>query len=139
MLMGVSMSHGLILIVEDDPSIRDLLRHIIEDEGFMVVAVDNGYDAVTAATLRDPSVILLDLNLPFLSGEGVIAALQQKGVTAPVLLVTSDPRGKRIALSDGVAGHVAKPFDIEELLLSVRLAVMDGMGHHDMGAHDTTI
>jgi DNA-binding response OmpR family regulator len=139
MLMGVSMSHGLILIVEDDPSIRDLLRHIIEDEGFMVVAVDNGYDAVTAATLRDPSVILLDLNLPFLSGEGVIAALQQKGVTAPVLLVTSDPRGERIALSDGVAGHVAKPFDIEELLLSVRVAVMDGMGHHDMGAHDTTI
>jgi DNA-binding response OmpR family regulator len=139
MLMGVSMSHGLILIVEDDPSIRDLLRHIIEDEGFMVVAVDNGYDAVTAATLRDPSVILLDLNLPFLSGEGVIAALQRKGVTAPVLVVTSDPRGERIALSDGVAGHVAKPFDIEELLLSVRVAVMDGMGHHDMGAHDTTI
>lgn len=125
---GPTVTHGPILIVEDDPTIRQLLCSVLEDDGHDVLAVDNGYDALSAVSLRAPAVILLDLNLPLLSGEGVLDALQQNGVNVPVLLVTSDPRGQRLGMTDGVVGHIPKPFDLDDLLLALRMTVTPDIG-----------
>lgn len=113
---------GPILIVEDDPAIRDMLLDALEQDGYEAVAVSNGIDGITAALLREPSVILLDLNLPLLDGEGVLRELERQGPHAPVVLMTSDPRGDRLSTADGVCGYLPKPFDLDDLITTIELA-----------------
>jgi CheY-like chemotaxis protein len=124
---------GPILIVEDDPTIRHLLCSLIEDEGHDVVAVDNGIDAVSAASRHHPAAILLDLNLPRLDGTGVLSALRRDGISVPVLLVTADPRGQRLGMAEGVTGHVPKPFDLDDLLLALHMTLTGVVGNRADG------
>lgn len=115
------MKRRPVLIVEDDPAIREALLDALEQECIPAVAVENGVDALTAVTLRSPSVMLLDLNLPELDGEGVLRELQQRDVDVPVLLMTADPRGTRLWTEDGVTGHIPKPFDLDDLFLAIEM------------------
>lgn len=111
-----------ILVVEDDPSIREMLLLTLELEGMPVIAVNNGVDALNAISLREPEVVLLDLHLPVLDGEDVLRLLTADGVDVPVLLMTADPRGAELGPRDGVTGHIPKPFDLDDLLAAIQLA-----------------
>ena len=113
------MDRRPVLIVEDDPAIREVLLEALEGEQIPAVAVENGMDALTAVSIRIPSVMLLDLNLPELDGEGVLRALKQRDVDVPVLLMTADPRGTELWTEEGVSGHVPKPFDLDDLFLAI--------------------
>ena len=113
---------GPILIVEDDEAIRDLLLDALEQDGYEAVAVSNGIEGVAAAQLRSPAVILLDLNLPLLDGEGVLRELERQGPHAPVVLMTSDPRGDRLSSAVGVSGYLPKPFDLDDLIMTIEAA-----------------
>lgn len=110
-----------VLIVEDDPAIREMLLDALEGEHIPAVAVENGMDALTAVSLRRPSVMLLDLNMPELDGEGVLRELRDRNVDVPVLLMTADPRGATLWTEDGVSGHVPKPFDLDHLFLAIEM------------------
>ncbi len=110
-----------VLIVEDDAAIRDLLLITLDDEGIPAIAVDNGLDALNAVRQRDPALILLDLDLPVIDGEGVLRFLRSIGCDVPVLLMTADPRGNELGSGDGVSGHVPKPFNLDDLLKAITL------------------
>jgi CheY-like chemotaxis protein len=108
-----------ILIVEDDPIIRQLLLDALELGGYTAIGVTNGLDALSAIHLREPAVVLLDLNLPLLDGEDVLREVHARHPGTHVLLLTADPRGDRLTLADGVTGHVPKPFDLDDLFFAL--------------------
>src|SRR3712207_4820644 len=112
---------GPVLIVEDDPAIRELLVSVLADEGHRTVAVADGVEALRAVEREQPATGLLDLNLPRLDGEGVLRELRQRQVTAPVLFVRPDPLAGRVVDTEGVVGWVPKPFDLGSLLAAVAL------------------
>lgn len=116
------MPIGPILIVEDDPVIRGLLLDLLEIEGYRAVAAADGRAALRMALNETPSLILLDLNLPLLDGEGVLRELGRLDVDAPVLLVTADPRGGRLRRAQSVVGFLAKPFNLDELMRAIERA-----------------
>lgn len=67
----------LILLVEDQPEIRDAVRWLLEDEGFAVETAADGQAALAQVTQLRPALIILDMGLPILSGEGVVEGLQK--------------------------------------------------------------
>lgn len=127
-----------ILIVEDEPSILDLLEQVLGDDGYATVSVGNGQAALAAIAANRPDCILLDLNLPELDGEGVLRALAEQQHCPPVLMMTADPRGQQLGLVDGVVGHVPKPFDLDCLSTAVAMAT-HGYRHRPASVRDTSL
>jgi two-component system OmpR family response regulator len=113
------MQPGPILIVDDNPSIREILIEALGAAGHSVVTAADGQEALELAQISHPSLILLDLNIPVLNGFVFIEAAQEQGIDAPILLVTADPRAEQVALDTQVVGVVRKPFDIDAVINSV--------------------
>lgn len=115
-----------ILVADDDQSIRQLLRTIIEREGFHVDTVADGVEAIAKLKAHQYAVILIDLMMPRLDGFEVIEYLKNHhGPIKPVVLVISayaDQRFKQVD-PDIVAGVIRKPFEIAELGSMIRLCV----------------
>lgn len=113
------MTRGPILIVEDDPVIRDLLLDLLDIEGYPAIAASDGVDALRKIRERMPSLILLDLNLPYLDGQGVLYELERTGRAVPIVLMTADPRGRRLRNAWSVIGFLSKPFNVDDLLRTI--------------------
>lgn len=126
------MVEGPILIVEDDPVIRELLLDLLEIEGFTAIAVENGVEALRSVRQNEPALILLDLNLPLLDGEAVLRELQRTEVEVPVLLMTADPRGRLLSASRGISGFIPKPFDVDDLIVAIRM-IWESFGRRSLG------
>jgi DNA-binding response OmpR family regulator len=111
---------SMVLVVDDDPWIRLLMRDLLTDEGYAVLEASNGSAALRLAERHPPAVVLLDLVLPEQSGLELLTVLKSTPATAhvPVIVVTarSDLLARATELADGV---VAKPFDVEELLAKI--------------------
>lgn len=88
--MGEAVNHR-ILIVEDDPSIREVVTEMLRENGFNVVTASNGQDGLTIALDQHPSLILLDLIMPELDGLSVLEQLRtdEWGKTVPVIIHTN--------------------------------------------------
>jgi CheY-like chemotaxis protein len=107
----------MILIVEDDPEIRETLAQVLEDEGYAVATAENGRDAlVKLSELPRPCLILLDLMMPVMSGSEFLVALRQRPVAddIPVIIVSAWPR--EAAAVHGARAFLGKPVDLQELL-----------------------
>ena len=126
--MSVSMikpGKARVLIVEDEPDIAGLMKHALERGGDLEVEqVGTGAAALKAVMEEPPSLVLLDLNLPFIDGLEVCRLLRGRAVSAaiPIIMVTA-----RTGESDRVAGldlgaddYVTKPFSLRELVARVR-------------------
>lgn len=114
-----------ILVVEDDEHIGFLLESVLAREGFEVVRVSDGLQAVAA--IREgpaPSLVLLDLMLPHVSGEEIVAAIRAdpawRGVPILVLTAKSGERDIVRALDAGANDYVVKPFGPDALLARIR-------------------
>lgn len=110
-----------ILVVEDEPQLRGLLRLYLEREGHRVTDVGDGPSALAAFDERRHDLVILDLMLPGMQGETVLEALRDVG-NVPVL-ITSAKRSdaERIAgLRAGADDYLVKPFEIEELTARIR-------------------
>lgn len=109
-----------ILVVEDDDDVRGLLRITLERGGYQVVEAANGGDGARAMAASSPALILLDLNLPDMSGLDLCRRLKGEPATAavPVLIVTAatDQIDRRAGLAAGADDYVAKPFSPRALL-----------------------
>ena len=112
-------------ICEDDDELRGVVRRALEREGFAVVAVATGADAVRAFARRRFDVLVLDVGLPDADGRDVCQALRARGVATPVLFLTA-----RDALPDRLSGfhaggddYLTKPFALAELLVRVQALV----------------
>ncbi|HET6438947.1 MAG TPA: response regulator [Anaeromyxobacter sp.] len=125
-------SHVLrILVVEDEPDIRDLLVAGLAEEG--PAEVEAAADGEEALRLLErgprPSVILLDLRMPVLSGEGVLRALEEQPGHPPVVTMSACTR----MAPRGAAGHLDKPFSIREALSALRrVCVQTGALHSEL-------
>jgi two-component system OmpR family response regulator len=111
-----------VLIVDDEPSIRDLLTRHLRFEGFRTHAVANGHDAVEAAEKGEPDIILLDVMLPDMSGFSVTKKIRSMGITAPVLFLTArdETEDKITGLTVGGDDYVTKPFSLAEIVARIQ-------------------
>jgi two-component system OmpR family response regulator len=111
-----------VLIVDDEPSIRDLLTRHLRFEGFRTHAVANGHDAVEAAEKGEPDIILLDVMLPDMSGFSVTKKIRSMGITAPGLFLTArdETEDKIMGLTVGGDDYVTKPFSLAEIVARIQ-------------------
>jgi DNA-binding response OmpR family regulator len=125
--MAVAVTHGEVLLVEDDAAIRDALRELLEAEGYVVQGAANGREAL--ARLRGgghrPRLILLDLMMPVMDGWEFRQA--QRGDPAlaciPVVVLSAEDGVEDKIAEMKVAGSLAKPFLMRELLEVIRRAL----------------
>jgi CheY-like chemotaxis protein len=123
------MSGGPVLVVEDEPSIRELLCDALEQEGLDIVTASDGEGAIQMAMARRPALVLLDMGLPLLDGAVVAAAIRNAyGPSIPFVVVTASRRIEEAAAQIGAARYFAKPFDIPDLLRAVRDALASPPG-----------
>jgi two-component system alkaline phosphatase synthesis response regulator PhoP len=121
-----------ILIVDDEPEIVRGLEDNLRFEGYQTASATNGQDALTLAERGAPDLILLDIMMPRMSGWDVCRTLREKGIQAPVIMLTA--RGEEMdrvrGLELGADDYVTKPFSLRELLARVR-AVLRRPGPRD--------
>jgi two-component system phosphate regulon response regulator PhoB len=116
-------SRGLVLIVDDERDLRTLLDFNLRQAGWQTAEASTGAEALARARSLNPAVIVLDLNLPDVSGTDVCRVLKADPQTAgiPVLMLTArGSEGDRIlGLELGADDYVAKPFSVREVVLRV--------------------
>lgn len=119
-----------ILVADDEPEVVDLVRMVLEMDGYTVLAAGNGEETVVKAKAERPDLILLDVRMPRMSGLSVLEHLNQDPATAniPVIMlsvVTSYPEVQQ-ALEGGAIAYVSKPFELRETVRLVgRVLAMD--------------
>ncbi|MBI3850281.1 MAG: response regulator transcription factor [Verrucomicrobia bacterium] len=123
-----------ILVVEDDPHILLGLEEILKSEAFDVAVCNRGDRAVEAVGKHRPSLIVLDVMLPGLSGYDICKQLRAKKIGTPVLMLTAKGQeiDKVVGLELGADDHVTKPFGVRELL--ARIHALLRRGARDVGA-----
>ncbi len=115
--MNISVQ-SKVFIVDDDDGVRDGLKAMLESEDQAVEVYSNGRDFLESFDPTRGGCILLDLNMPVMSGQQVLDALARKGATLPVIIITSvdDPKVKAHALQAGAVEVLEKPLDHRKLL-----------------------
>ena len=110
-----------VLVVEDDPAIRDALSYNLTREGYEVEAVGDGVRALEAARRQEPDLVLLDLMLPELDGFDVTRALRKES-NVPILMLTArdDEIDRVLGLELGADDYLTKPFSMREMLARVK-------------------
>lgn len=126
------MNKPLILVVEDDASVRNLITTTLKTRGYRYITANSGETAVMEASSHNPNIILLDLGLPDLDGVEVIKRIRT-WTNTPIIVISarSEDTDKIDALDSGADDYLTKPFSVEELLARLRvtqrrLAVMQG-------------
>jgi two-component system, OmpR family, KDP operon response regulator KdpE len=113
-----------VLVIDDEPRLLRTLRINLAARDYHVVTASTGAAGLRAAAAEHPTVVVLDIGLPDMSGFEVLRALRG-WMTAPVLVLSArtDPRDKVEALDAGADDYLTKPFDMEEFLARLRAAV----------------
>jgi CheY-like chemotaxis protein len=116
---------GRILVIDDDQGIQRTVQAILEDEGYEVMAADDGLDALAKLDGFFPALILLDITMPRMDGYAFAAELQRLGLHARLALIvlTADGRARQKAERVGAVGYLHKPFSIDGLLAMVARAL----------------
>jgi two-component system, chemotaxis family, chemotaxis protein CheY len=118
-----------VLVVEDDPALRELLRTALDRHGYVVATAEHGLDALVQidAARPKPHLLLVDIMLPELDGLSLVRALKTRAETRniPVMFITAKTDSKTIAegISAGARYYVTKPFVLEDLLAKVKRAI----------------
>jgi CheY-like chemotaxis protein len=112
----------LILVVDDDGPILLLMRNLLREYGFETIAADSGTKALQEAQRRTPDLVLLDRNMPGMSGDEVLAAMRSDGPlsSVPVFMLTGEPMEPGEIQRMGATAAVMKPFDISALMSMIR-------------------
>lgn len=113
-----------VLVIDDDGAIRRLLRNTLERAGYAVIEAVNGREALTQAAAHHPNAILLDLGLPDRDGLGLIPLLRAEEDSVLLVVSAREATDEKVAALDlGADDYVTKPFDTEELLARLRVAL----------------
>jgi two-component system alkaline phosphatase synthesis response regulator PhoP len=112
--------NATILIIEDEASIRTVVRAYLEQAGFRVLLTDNGPAGVDLARRERPDLVILDLNLPGMDGMEVAARLRQESEVFIIMLTARSEESDRVAgLRIGADDYVIKPFSPRELVARI--------------------
>jgi two-component system KDP operon response regulator KdpE len=118
------MVSATILVVDDEPQIRRVLRSTLTSQGYVITDAKTGEEGVESVRKNKPDLVLLDVNMP---GMGGIEACREirRASEAPIIMLTvrNAERDKVLALDAGADDYVVKPFGIEELLARIRAAL----------------
>ncbi len=127
-----------ILVIEDDKSIRNFLRAILEANNYDVIMANTGAEAYSLITSQCPDLVLLDLGLPDMDGMKVLQSVREWS-SMPIVVVSarSHEKDKVAALDMGADDYITKPFGTSELLARIRAAIRHtrtaaatpGLGH----------
>jgi DNA-binding response OmpR family regulator len=111
-----------VLVVEDDPDLRDFLQRGLEAEGYAVMTADDGASGLALAQHADIDCVVLDLMLPRLSGEEVLVRIKARRPSLPVIVLTArDGLNDRVRnLDAGADDFMVKPFSLAELTARIR-------------------
>jgi len=108
-----------VLVVDDDPSILDTVTSILENEGHQVMAAGGGEEALSLARAWHPTLVLLDMRMPIMDGWAVAKSLRDSGSRVPIVVMTAAENARGWADEIGAAGHLDKPFGLDELIAVV--------------------
>jgi two-component system chemotaxis response regulator CheY len=115
------VSGDRILVVDDDDSIRQIVRLCLAEEGYCVAEASNGVAALEVLREFEPELILLDLRMPVMDGwEFVRQYRRGPGPYAPIVAFVAALNAAQECAELGMAGILSKPFDLDELLAAVR-------------------
>jgi two-component system KDP operon response regulator KdpE len=118
------LTAATILVVDDEPQIRRVLRATLTGHGYIISDAKNGEEALDSIRKQRPDLVLLDVNMPGMGG--IEACREIRRISdAPIIMLTvrSAERDKVSALDAGADDYVVKPFGIEELLARIRAAL----------------
>ncbi|MGB2621692.1 MAG: response regulator transcription factor [Candidatus Acidiferrum sp.] len=118
------MNNATLLVVDDEPQIRRVLRITLFNAGYDVVEAKNGQESIERVLRERPDLILMDFNLPDMSGPEACRKIRS-GFAGPIIMLTvrNSQRDKIEALDSGADDYVVKPFEMGELLARVRAAL----------------
>jgi CheY-like chemotaxis protein len=112
----------VVLVVEDDPDIREVLEEMLDAGGHRVLTASNGREALAVLDrLATPCLVLLDLMMPVMSGFAFLEELDRRPdrERVHVLLISANAQVAQVARGAGVVGFVRKPFDLDDVLALV--------------------
>ncbi len=126
-----------LLLVEDDELLGDGIQNVLQRRGMGIDWVRDGLSAMQSLKSNRYDVVLLDLNLPWLSGLEVVARLRESGNQIPVLVLTarSEVEDRVAALDGGADDYLVKPFDIDELCARIRALHRRHRGREPLRLH----
>ena len=116
------MNKPLILVVEDDSSVKNLITTTLKTHDYRYLVAGNGETAILEASSHNPDIVLLDLGLPDIDGVEVIRRIRSWS-TMPIIVISarSEDTDKIDALDAGADDYLTKPFSVEELLARLRV------------------
>ena len=120
----MSVDQPKILVVEDEPSQREVLAYNLKAEGFLVISADNGEDALFLVEEEEPDLILLDWMMPNLSGIEVCRRLKSRDETRAIPIIMVSARSEEVdkvrGLEIGADDYLVKPYSVIELIARLR-------------------
>ena len=125
-----------VLIVDDEPAVRDALRRSLSFEGYGTALAVDGLDALEKAAAYEPDLILLDVLMPRMDGLTAARRLRAAGRRVPILMLTArDTVGDRVTgLDAGADDYLVKPFELDELLARIRALLRRTSYAHEQAA-----
>ena len=121
-MKSAANSEFLVVVAEDDPSVRNAVERVLELEGYQVKTANDGNAALDLIVSSKPHAVVMDVMMPFADGLTVTRELRHRGNRTPILLLTARHEvGDRVAgLDAGADDYLVKPFAVDELLARVR-------------------
>ncbi|MBO3458000.1 response regulator [Aetokthonos hydrillicola Thurmond2011] len=111
-----------VIIADDEPTYRRCITFILEHEGWEVTEAQNGREAIEMVLKERPNVLILDYQMPELTGAEVYRYLQLHKIKLPVILVSSNNNLEELASHLGITYYLRKPFDLPEFLKTINSA-----------------
>ena len=110
-----------LLVVDDDPDIRDLLKGVLEAYHFVVATATNGREAVERVKAEAPDGVFLDVRMPVMDGFRALEAIRREHPTLPVIMISASRSdvAERVR-AEGASGYLPKPIDLQQLRAVLR-------------------
>jgi two-component system phosphate regulon response regulator PhoB len=121
-----TQSLGSILVVEDEPTIREVIAVALRDEGYTVIVAEDGHSALRLTNRHNfLELIILDVMLPYLNGLDLCRLLRHEGIGVPVLMLSakSSESDRVVGLEVGADDYLGKPFGVRELIARSRALI----------------
>ena len=133
-----------ILIIEDEPNIRELVLYNVEQNGYKGLAAEDGLQGLAMARTEKPDLILLDIMLPGKNGYDICKELRMEGTKTPIIMLTAknEEIDKVLGLEFGADDYVSKPFGVRELMARIKAVLRraeHSEGGREIAAGDLTI